>query len=314
MKVKHYRGFRVAKCDVEEALDGTWRAEVDDIDVVRVSAPPPERWADLRDAGFVCKPKLIRWYAPVGEDDEAYRGRMSCKQRWNLRNAERTAENAGLTAEAAGPIDEDLMTEFLALYADRIAEMRRGIDVAGGIRDDVLADDTYRAVVMRHPDGSLAGAMIGRISWADGAFRLNVSAVTPRWRHASLTRVMYARAASLARDLGLPRVSAGTDPNLFGLIAEPGLYGFKTRMGFVPTAPQRYLPDEAEHEADLVVRLDQLSDPTLVVGYRDGPDGELVLNVVGTDPQADLRRFGTGLATPPVFHDVHEAMRSCAPG
>jgi hypothetical protein len=299
MKVKEYLGFRVAKCDVDEALSGAWRARTDEIDVVRVSAPPLTAWSDLRAAGFVCKPKLIRWYAAAGADGADYRTRMSRKDRWNLRNAEQQADGAGLCGAVVSPVDAAFMDEFLELYKERIAEMRRGLDVAGGIRDSVITDPGYRAVVARHLDGSLAGAVIGRPFAGDGAFRVNVSAVTPRWRKASLTRVLYARAADLARDLELPRVSAGTDPNVFGLIAEPGLYSFKSRLGFKPTAPERYLPDEAEHEADLVLRLDQLSDPALIVGYGDA---DLVLHVFSRDPDLDLRHYSAGLAQPPVLH------------
>jgi GNAT superfamily N-acetyltransferase len=313
VKIKNYLGFRIAKCDVDEALAGQWREGQDDIDVVRVSRPAVDAWPELRRAGFILKPKLIRWYASVGADAGAYRSVLSRKDRWNLRNAERNAERAGLTGEVVSPVGQQLMDEFLALYKERIAEMRRGLDIAGDIRDDVVDNDSFRAIVMRAPDGSLAGAVIGRVPAADGAFRVNISAVTEKWRRASLTRVMYARAADTARDLGLPRISAGTDPNVFGLIAEPGLYSFKARLGFRPTAPQRYLPEEAEHEADLVLRLDQLSDPTLIAGYRtDKGDDDLVLHVFGSGA-TDLRQYAPGLAHQPVFHLV-EVSAWCSPG
>ena len=305
VKIEDFHGIRVAKCDVEEALEDRWRTAADEIDVVRVSAPPPEAWAGLREAGFVCKPKLIRWYAAVGADDADYRSRMSRKDRWNLRNAERAAEEAGLTTEVVGPIGAELMDEFLVLYEQRVAEMRRGLNVAGGMRDDVIGNESFHSVVMRNPGGDLAGMIIGRVSFEVGAFRVNVSAVTEHWRRASLTRVMYARGSRLARELGLPRLCAGTDPNLFGFIAEPGLYSFKARLGFKPTAPELYSPGEAEHEADLVLRLDRLSDPSLLVGYLpDGGDDDLVLHVFGSDPATDLRVYSPGLAHAPVFHQI----------
>lgn len=304
MKVKQYQGFRVAKCDVDEALSGRWRAEAGDVDVVRVSAPEPELWPALRAAGFLCKPKLIRWYAPAGADAVGYLSQLSPKDRRNLRNAEAAAARAELSCHTVGPIDQALMAEFLRLYGERISEMRRGVDIAGGIRDKVVNNPDFHAIVMREAGGELAGAVIARVSHQDGALRINVSAVTSRWRRASLTRVLYTRAAGIARELGLPRLSAGTDPNLFGLIAAPGLYSFKVRLGFVPTAPQRYLPDEAEHEADLLLRLDQLHDPALIAAYRHGGDSELVLHVFGSDPTLDLRSYRPGLAASPVFHQV----------
>lgn len=303
MKVKEYLGFRIAKCDVDEALEERRRAAAEDVDVVRVSAPPRGRWRELREAGFVCKPKFVRWYAATAADDDGYRALMSRKDRANLRAAERAASRAGLTVQAVRPVDAALMDEFLALYRLRVSERRRGLDIAGRERDRIVGCESFLAVVVREPDGTLAGMTIGRESPGDGAVRLTVSAVTERWRRASLSRVMYAHAASVARELGWPRLSAGTDPNLYGLIAEPGLYSFKVRLGFTPTAPEQYLPEETRHEADLVLRLDRLSDPTLLVGYRPGGD-DLVLHVFGSDPGLDLRPYAPGLPHAPEFHRV----------
>lgn len=305
MKLKRSMGLCVAKCDADEALEGSWRPVADEVDVVRVSNPPPDRWGELGAAGFVCKPRLVRWYSPTTDGDTGYRSRMSRKDRRNLRQAERAADQAGLAVEVVRPIGSALMDEFLALYRERVSERRRGVDVAGEQREEMAAGDGFLAVVVRTPGGDLAGMTIGRESPADRALRLSVSAVTERWRRASLSRVMYARAADVARDLGLPRLTAGADPNLYGLIAEPGLYSFKVRLGFTPAAPQLYVPEDERDEADLVLRLDRLSDPSLIVGYRPGGGtADLDLHVFGTDPAMDLRPYRPGLPGMPVFHRI----------
>lgn len=305
MKLKRFMGLCIAKCDTDEALEGSWRSVEDDIDVVRVSDPPPDRWGELRAAGFVCKPRVVRWYAPTTDGDTGYRARMSRKERWNLRQAERAAEQAGLAVEVVRRIGPALMDEFLTVYRERVAEQRRGLDVAGGQREQILADDSTVAVVARTPDGELAGMIIGRESPGDQALRISVSAVTEHWRRASLARVMYARAAEAARDLGRPYLTAGADPNLFGLIAEPGLYSFKVRLGFTPTAPQLHVPGDRWDEADLVLSLGRLGDPSLIVGYRSGGGtADLDLHVFGTDPGADLRPYRPGLPGTPVFHRI----------
>jgi GNAT superfamily N-acetyltransferase len=308
VRLKRSLGLCVAKCDAEEALATDWSSVAQDIDFVRVPDPPTESWTALRAAGFVCKPKLIRWYTGTADDETGFRARMSRRDRQNLRRAERIAHGAGLTIDVVRPIGRELMEEFLVVYEARVAERRRGLNVAGDQRDEIIGDEASLAVVVRDRAGHLVGMTIGHESPDGQAVRLSVSAVTPQWRRASLSRVMYARAADVARDLGRPRLTAGTDPNLYGVIAEPGLYSFKVRLGFTPTAPQVHAPEDRMDEADLVLSLERLSDPSLILGYRHGDErSDLDLHVLGADRALDLRPYRPGLPGPPIFHHIAPA-------
>jgi hypothetical protein len=78
---------------------------------------------------------------------------------------------------------------------------------------------------------------------------------------------MYTAAFDAARDQGLRWVSLGNDPTLFGHTVAPGLFGFKARLGFVPIPTQALFPGTAGDEAELVVHLRRLADPSLSIAY-----------------------------------------------
>ena len=59
--VSDYHGLRRMTLTVDEALTGSWRADIDGVDLVVVTDPPRERWADLRAAGFRLKPQWVTW-------------------------------------------------------------------------------------------------------------------------------------------------------------------------------------------------------------------------------------------------------------
>jgi hypothetical protein len=294
VKVKHDGELTVARCDVDEALADAWRELTEPPDVVRVIAPPVEDWAALRARGFVCKPKYVAWAIDVHADRDSRHAALHGRQRRNLHRADREAHDGGLTWAVRRGVTAELMDEFLVLYRGGLTAMRRGLDAAGHARDEVVADAGSLAITAREPSGALVGGLICREN--DQGFRFRFAAVTPRWRRASLARVVYDRAVDVARDSGWTVASGGVDPNLYGVIAEPELYGFKVRLGWRPVASQDLDPDLHVDEADLVLRLENLSDPALAVAYCDAPSGHLQLHVITEDDDLDLRRYTGGPA------------------
>jgi hypothetical protein len=99
-----------------------------------------------------------------------------------------------------------------------------------------------------------------------------------------------------AREAGLAYVSLGNDPALFGHVVQPGLFDFKTRMGFTPVPSEVLDPSLAGEFADRVLSLRSLADPSLFVTwgrYRGNPPtwpdavrgGAQDLLIVSDDPQ-----------------------------
>lgn len=297
MDLTTFAGLRVGVCDWEDALEGKWRSQMAGLDVVRVPAPPPDVWSRLRDQGFVCKPDRVSWYASSGSDDAEFRSRLSKNDRQNLRTAESVVTRAGVNFTVARKITAPLLDEFFRVYEPQVEGMRRGFNVARPQRDLVL-EGAFCMLVARDPAGELVGATVCEESEIDSSLRIRFSTVLPEWRTRSLARVMYVRAAGIARDLGRPTVTCGTDFNLYGHIVEPGLYSFKARLGFTPVAPHHKVASDRSDEADLVLRLDDLAEPSLIVSYMDETE-TMALEILSSDPDRDIRPYRPGLSASP---------------
>lgn len=289
MQVTEFYGVPMVFVDADEALDTDWSSYRGSADVVRVDHAPADRWPELRVAGFWPKPKLVTWLADTAADDEQFLAALTWKERQNVRAAWRALDADALSV-AVQAVDEPLLDAFLPIYRQRVAEMRHGWAVAAEQRDRILADaGAYFAVCVRH-GAELVGCCLVRQD-AD-MVRVRFSAVDSPRRHSSLARVLYLEAIRTARQRGHRRVSLGTDPNLYGHIAKPGLLSFKSRLGFLAYPAHLVDPAAGNDQADLVLNLGQLTDPAMLLGYADNTATErLHLAVFTRTADLDVRPY-----------------------
>ena len=291
MDLTEFYGVPMAFVDPDEALRTDWSAYRGRVDVVRVDPAPEDRWPELRAAGFVPKPKMVTWMAGTAGDDGSFLAALGRKERQTIRSARRALEAEGLKIEMR-PVDEWLMAEFLALYRQRVAEMKHGWAVADEQRDAVLSDAKAYFAVCVYRGAALNGCALVRLDAETGRARIRFSAVDSRRRQSSLARVLYLEAIRVARECGCSLVSLGTDPNLFGHIAKPGLLGFKGRLGFSARPAHLVDPGAGNDQADLLIGLSQLTDPAMVLGYIDEtPTDRLRLEVFTWETGLDLRPY-----------------------
>ncbi|MET0134679.1 MAG: GNAT family N-acetyltransferase [Kibdelosporangium sp.] len=289
-------GLPVAIVDVEEALTGVWRQHRFDVDVVRIQDPPPEHWTELTAAGFLPKPQVITWRAATGASEQEFLAKLSGKDRQNIRTARRRAETDALSIKVV-PVDAALLDVFLPLYEAEIARMQHGWAAATEHRDKVLAEaDRYFAVCISDGD-TLVAASVNEESRLRDEVRARFSVTVPDQRQASLARVLYLEVVRVARQKGFRWVSLGSDPNLYGHVAKPGLFGFKNRLGFVAVPSHVVDPTSGSDQADRIVRLGALTDPTFVLAYAPAPGGSpqrgarLRLELFSSDANIDTRPY-----------------------
>jgi hypothetical protein len=292
-------GLPMAIVDVEDALTGAWRAHRSGVDVVRVQDPPPDSWKALADAGFVAKPQVVTWRAATGSSEDEFLSTLSGKDRQNIRTARRRAQADSLAIKVL-PVDTALLDTFLPLYEAEIGRMHHGWAAATEHRDRVLAEaDRYFAVCIYDGD-TLVGASINEQSDVRDEARARFSLTVPGQRQASLARVLYLEVVAVARQKGFRWVSLGSDPNLYGHLAKPGLFGFKNRLGFRAVPSHLVDPSSGSDQADRIVGLSALTDPAFMLGYAPDPDGtpqrgeQLRLELFGTDVSPDLRPYLAG--------------------
>lgn len=291
-------GLRIGEVCVDEAMEIDRTAV--DLDIVRVVDPAPDSWPALRAAGFAVKPAWITWLSPVMDSEESFLERLSANERRNVRLGLRFVEEEGITFREISPITPDALDDFLCVYRRQVAGMPYGVAFACQQRGELLAEkDSFLLLEARAGDEVIGGCLC----WLRpdvSTLQIRFVTTVPSSRQNRLVRAMYMRGCELARGLGYERVSLGSDPTVFGHMARPGLFSFKARLGFVPVPARLFASDPEPDEADLVVRLGTLSEPSLILSYHHEHDSDVAavtlttpfrLDVVTSDADTDISPY-----------------------
>jgi N-acetylglutamate synthase-like GNAT family acetyltransferase len=302
VQLETHFGLTVALAGADEALTTDWSARRD-VDTVRVTDVPPGSEAELTAAGFVVKPEWLIWLAPVGATEEEFLAALSSNARHLFRKSLRRTAHSRTVLTVDRPVRPRALDEFLAVYGSRIGRMRNGILLAPRERERFLAGGDEYLMVSAVSDGRLVGGCICHWSAAASMVRVRFVAVSPEYQRDSLTRSIYAAAFQAARDLGCTTVSLGVDYNLYGQVVLPGLFGFKAQLGFSAVPVQQVLPADGTDVAERILRLDNLTDPSLMLGYdrpgslggTAGLHGEIYTTGQGADVRSLTAHFLTGV-------------------
>ncbi|MFD5029803.1 GNAT family N-acetyltransferase [Streptomyces sp. NPDC058220] len=267
MEMTNDSGLRIAHVDTDEALGRDWPAYRQDADVIRVRDPEAADRPLLRKAGFAVKPSWLTWLAPVRASEEDFLGRLGRRARKNARHSLRTLRDRGVRV-GVHPLDAPALDAFLVVYDAHMSRLRNGVPYAVGMREQFLEQaDGYFLVRATDAEGVLIGGCVCALDTADSVVRIRFSAMAAEERNGQLVRAMYLMACQEARERGHRWLSLGSDPSLYGHVAQPGLFVFKSQFGCVPVPSQLLDPEDGSDEADLVVSLRALTDPSLVVAY-----------------------------------------------
>ncbi|WP_182883649.1 GNAT family N-acetyltransferase [Microbispora sp. H10949] len=301
MKIETVNGLTIGLVDVGEAENGDWERHQGELDLVRVVDPPPESWPRLRAAGFAVHPSWITWMAPVAASEEEFLSRLSVQERRNVRLGLRYAAGRDVRMDVADPVDDLVFDDFLKLYEPHIGGMRHGVPYASMEREEILGMREDYFAVQAFEDDTLVGCCMCRKRADASTVVIRFVTTTQDSRQHRIVRAMYMRVFAKARELGYRSVSLGTDPALYGHIAKPGLFRFKSRLGFTPIPARLFGTMDDPDEATRVLRLDTLTEPSLLISYAIADDagaGEITFDtplrldvLTGedtTDPEQDL--------------------------
>jgi hypothetical protein len=225
----------------------------------------------LHRAGFRVHPAWITWLSPLGASEEDFLARLSKKERTTIRAARRGATERGIELTVTAPITPAVFDGFLALYEDQVAGMEHGIPFARLERDEILAHADDYFTVEAWAAGRLLGCCVCRIRRELSTVVIRFATSARDSRMQNVVRPMYMEVFDTARRLGYATISLGSDPALYGHIARPGLFTFKSGLRFRPVPTRRLGWIEDPDEATMVLRLDALTDPSLLVCYAHGP-------------------------------------------
>ncbi|MGW1072900.1 hypothetical protein [Streptomyces sp. NPDC002537] len=266
-------GLPVALITPDELTAEPWKGTEETVAVVRMTDPPEELRPELTRRGFVCKPSTLTWLARLGAHEEEFLRTLPHKSRQYVRRARRHIDAHGLCEVVEDRVSAASADAFLTLYEEQVARMRYGFAFARRHREAILHGPEKYFGVFLFDDDALVGGCIALESPDERAIRIRFSAVTDRERATGVPRALYCTAMRTARDKGHEWATLGDDPNLYGHIAQPGLFTFKARMGFQAVPSQDFADPHGCDEADLVLSLDRLSDPSLMLEYSGGAHG-----------------------------------------
>lgn len=281
---------------VGEALGTDWGATTG-LDLVRVVDPPPDSWPELHRAGFRVHPAWITWTAPVGPSEDEFLARLTGKERRSVRAGQRFAAEQGIGMKVVTPLDAQSFAAFLGLYEPQIAAMRHGVPYAALDRDEILAQGEDYFAVLAFAADELAGACVCRIRRDISTVVIRFATTAPSSRQQRLVRAMYMKVFQTAREMGHAEISLGTDPALYGHLTRPGLFSFKSALGFTPIPARLFGSMVEPDEATMALRLDSLTDPSLLVTYQLGGTGPITvetplrLTVLARDPDTDTSPY-----------------------
>ncbi|WP_020672454.1 GNAT family N-acetyltransferase [Amycolatopsis nigrescens] len=299
MEIETAHGLTTGLLDAGEALEADWASLRDRVDLVTVVDPVAECWQSLRRAGFAIKPAWVTWISPVDESDEAFLDRLSVSERRNVRAALRAVAGHGYEMKVTHPLDAPSFDAFLDVYERQISTMRYGIPFARLQREEILEQGADYFLVQVFEGSTLVGCCVCWKRDDVSTVQIRFGTTAPDSRRNRLVRAMYLRVFQAARELGFRNISLGTDPALYGHIAKPGLFGFKSRLGFTPIPARLFGSADDPDEASRVLRLGTLSEPSVLLSYQL-PDGgaeaitaetALRLDVLTGDPDTDLNPY-----------------------
>lgn len=269
MRIIDRYGLLVGELTLDEALTMRMNRAPSDVDLLRVSSPPPSAQAELSKAGFEVKPSWINWVAPVLGSEETFLLTLTANERRKIRQGTRLVTDAGLRWRHDHPLEERTFDAFLQLYDRQVAHMPNGVNLARqeetALRE---APDRYTGIYLYQGENMVGGCLCLRRPDVS-TFQLRYVATAAVENRGGITRALYMSMLRTCRELGLTRMSLGNDTSLYGHVAMPGLYEFKKRMGFTPVPSDMVEPGASVDEADLFLSLRSLSDPALLLAYDE---------------------------------------------
>lgn len=268
MEIGESFGLRICYIDVDTALTNDWRSDRYDADIVRVTRPVPASWGPLEAAGFGVKPAWLTWLRETPATEEEFLRQLPQDVRRNFRHGVQHARSDLVDLELHAPPDAAAVDRFLTLYEQVVTNMERGVPFAVLYREQLVGEVDDTVLLLATQGGRLVGGSWWHLRTAERVLLIRFHVVTPQQRKRGLAWALYLRAIQFAREAGVPLLSLGSDPNLYGHIARTGLFCLKHRLGFRPIPSQ--LMVDGHDEADMILRLGTLADPTLMICYDAG--------------------------------------------
>ncbi|MDF3140215.1 MULTISPECIES: hypothetical protein [unclassified Streptomyces] len=241
-----------------------------DLHVVNV-APPPASGGEWLTEGFRFRPTNVLWLAdPKGSEEEYIEG-LGHNPRYAVRKALRDFQASTMTLEHVEKITHALAVEWLPLYRESLDGMAFATPVVNSPEEVVGIGPDVEMLVIRDAHGNMCAGMVALNDHRRGVYTAGLYGERSGLRSHNLSRVLYLALINVTRAHGMPVVSAGWEPNLYGHIAKAGLAAYKRSLGFRPVPRAALRADGSEDVLTRVVHDEGLAPPVVFFAYPTWP-------------------------------------------
>ncbi|MFA7752717.1 GNAT family N-acetyltransferase [Streptomyces sp. NRRL B-2790] len=261
----------IAHVNADEALHRDFVADPPDAHIVRVRNPDPTLREEFERAGFLLTPGWVNWIAPVRSSEEEYLAGLVPGERKEIRRVRRMLERDGVTLHVTHGIDEGDLERFLTLYDRQVERMPQGVNFLRRQLRQIRAEHDRIIAGFALADGVMVAGCLGWIRRDGALLHLRFSATDTSGRLNGAVRGVYLKMFQAARERGCDWISLGNDPALYGHTVQPGLFVFKSRLGFTPVASRAVDVTIPSDEADLILDLGPLARPSVMLAHHDAP-------------------------------------------
>lgn len=269
MEIRERDGLVLAVASSEEIKGQEWLDLYRSVDIVRLREGDHLGEEERSRHGFITRPQWVNWWCRLADSEADFVADLTATERRNIRLGRKAIRDDSLRIEVRECLTERTLDQFLTVYDEQVSGMPRGKNYAARFRDEMLSNSTEYVTVCTYSGTSME---VGSIWWMrphESVLQMRFSAARPDARSGRVMRTVYLDALQYARENGYEYGSLGNDPSLFGHIVQPGLFNFKSRLGFTPVPAGTLAPQLAGVFTEKVMSLRSLSDPSLVTSLSE---------------------------------------------
>lgn len=273
VEIKEQDSLVIAVVSREEVDSRRWLHSNRAIDVVRLHESETLDKAERSELGFLNRPRYINWWSSLRDCEDDFVAGLTATERRNIRLGLKAIQEESLRVEVRVGLTEEVLDNFLVVYDEQISGMVHGKNYARRFRDEILSSGKEYVSACAYSGSYM---VVGSIWWMrpqESMLQMRFSASRPDARSSRVMRTVYMEAFRFARESGYSYGSLGNDPSLFGHLVQPGLFNFKSRLGFTPIPAGALSSQFAGVFIEKIVSMRSLSDPSLLaVMSEDGVD------------------------------------------
>jgi len=238
-----------------------------DTDIVYIFEP--KDIAKYKKQGYFHKPYKITYELSIPESKDEFLYSIKRNKRKRILKAIRECQEKGIKIIKQKELKKETFNEWYNIYESNIESKEKG---------RVFADREWFdrnghkmcGVIAKKGDMIIGGVLLTKKT---DRMSISFSSSIKEYLHLGLNDILNLEAIFLAKELDFDLMERGMDMNLYGHHLSPGLFVFKTALGFKP------VPKESKGDVLMkIINFDKFGDHIFFIDYgKQGLRGNIIL-------------------------------------